>query len=214
MAERIKQAQIIALPGGYAAFGEPDGFGKFAVNYFLNPRVRDAFEEFLNARKGLAVGVGTGFQALLRLGLIPYGEFREMTEDSPVLAGNMVGRHVSTAARVKVVSVLSPWFSGYEADEAYSTVVSTGEGRFAAEKAVIERLAANGQVAAQYMDMCGGAVMDVVSTVGSTVEAVTSPDGRVLGKLGHCERYADGLFKNLPGGFDRRIFEAGVGYYR
>jgi len=168
-------------------------------------------------RKGLIIGVGTGFQILLQLGLVPNGEIGCLNEGSPVLAANSVGRHVSTISQTKVVSVLSPWFSMCEVGEVHSVAVSAGKGRFIVDTALFDTLAANGQIAAQFVDFSGNASMDVKFNPCNSafaVEAVTSIDGRILGKVGHTERYAKGLFKNVPGNYEQRIFEAGVKYYK
>lgn len=213
----IEQAQIIMLPGGFSAGDEPDGSGKFIATMFRNPRIKESIMNFLNHRDGLMLGICNGFQALIKLGLVPYGEIRDLDEDSPTLTYNKIGRHVSCMVRTKVVSTLSPWFSGMELGEIHTIPVSHGEGRFVAKPAVLQKLIANGQVATQYVDLEGRPSNDILYNPNGSdeaIEGITSPDGRVLGKMGHSERVGEGVAVNIPGNKYQPIFQGGVNYFR
>lgn len=217
MERKIEQAQIVMLPGGFSAGDEPDGSGKFIATMFRNPRIKEAVMELLNHRDGLMLGICNGFQALIKLGLVPYGEIVDLTEDSPTLTYNKIGRHVSCMVQTKVVSTLSPWFSGVELNEIHSVAVSHGEGRFVANPEVIQKLIAKGQVATQYVDLEGKPSNDVLYTPNGSYEAIegiTSPDGRILGKMGHSERTGAGVAINIVGNKYQPIFEGGVNYFR
>jgi phosphoribosylformylglycinamidine synthase len=216
LSERISRANIIALPGGFSAGDEPDGSGKYIASLFRSERIKESVAGFLDRRGGLMLGICNGFQALIKLGLLPYGEIREQTEDSPTLTRNIIGRHASFIAQTKVTSNLSPWFALTDPGEVYNMPISHGEGRFTAREDEIKALAAKGQIAAQYVDLDGKPTMDArYNPNGSAwaVEALTSPDGRILGKMGHSERISDGIYKNVPGVYDQRIFEASVRYF-
>ena len=213
----VKRANIIAFPGGFSGGDEPDGSGKFIATTFRNPKVADAVKELLSVRDGLALGICNGFQALVKLGLVPHGDIVEMTEDSPTLTFNNIGRHVSTLVDLRVASTKSPWLSNCKVGEIYTVPVSHGEGKFLANDAWVQKLIAGGQVATQYADASGKPTMvSPYNPNGSVcaIEGITSPDGRVLGKMGHSERIGDNLMKNFDGNFDMKIFEAGVGYFK
>jgi phosphoribosylformylglycinamidine synthase len=217
LAEAIDQAQILMIPGGFSGGDEPDGSGKFIATMLKNPRIRDALMRLLGERDGLALGICNGFQALIKVGLVPYGDIRDMRPDSPTLTFNTIGRHMSRLVDIRVTSTLSPWFANVQAGEVFTEAVSHGEGRFVASAAEIEDLFKNGQVAAQYVDASGLPSMDTAHNPNGSmcaIEAITSPDGRVLGKMGHSERYRPGLYLNVPGNKDRELFESGVAYFR
>ncbi len=216
MVKRIDNSQIIALPGGFSGGDEPDGSGKFIATTFRNPYIKEAVMRLLKQRDGLILGICNGFQALIKLGLVPYGEIRDMTEDSPTLTFNTIGRHVSRMVYTKVVSNLSPWFSKVKPGDIHVIPVSHGEGRFIAPPDKIAQLFKSGQVATQYVDFEGKPTYDIrFNPNGSAmaIEGITSPDGRVLGKMGHSERIGTSVAKNIPGEKDQRIFEAGVEYF-
>ncbi len=217
MVKKIENAQIVMLPGGFSAGDEPDGSGKFIASMFRNPRIKETVMDLLTQRDGLMLGICNGFQALIKLGLVPYGEIVDLTEDSPTLTYNKIGRHVSCMVQTKVVSTLSPWFSGVELGEIHTVAVSHGEGRFVAKKEVIQKLIANGQIATQYVDLDGNPSNDVIYTPNGSYEAIegiTSPDGRILGKMGHSERTGEGIAINIPGNKYQPIFAGGVNYFR
>jgi len=215
MVKRIDNSQIIAIPGGFSGGDEPDGSGKFIATTFRNPYIKEAVIRLLKERDGLILGICNGFQALIKLGLVPYGEIRDMTEHSPTLTFNTIGRHVSRMVYTKVVSNLSPWFSKVRPGDIHAVAVSHGEGRFIASPEQVAELFRNGQVATQYVDF-GKPTYDIrFNPNGSlmAIEGITSPDGRVLGKMGHSERIGTNVAKNIPGEKDQRIFEAGVEYF-
>ncbi len=217
MARRIGKAQIVMLPGGFSAGDEPEGSGKFIAAFFRNNRISEAVRELLQNRDGLMLGICNGFQALIKLGLVPYGEIVALDENSPTLTFNQIGRHVSTIVRTRVVSTLSPWFSNVEAGHIETIAVSHGEGRFIAGPAVLEQLIQNGQVATRYVDLEGNPAAEMPYNPNGSVEAIegiTSPDGRVLGRMGHPERLDPGLALNVPGDKEQRIFAAGVKYFQ
>ena len=217
MEQIIRQSQMIMLPGGFSGGDEPDGSGKFIATTFRNPRVSEAVSDLLNNRDGLMLGICNGFQALIKLGLVPYGEIRELKPTDPTLTFNTVGRHISHMAYTRVTSVKSPWFSGVNAGDVFAIPVSHGEGRFMADLETVKQLAANGQIATQYVDL-GGKPSDSIefNLNGSVcaIEGITSPDGRVLGKMGHSERKGENLYKNVPFEKDQKIFESGVNYFK
>jgi phosphoribosylformylglycinamidine synthase len=213
----IKDSQIVMLPGGFSGGDEPDGSGKFIAAMFRNPRIKDAVHELLQKRDGLMLGICNGFQALIKLGLVPYGEIRDLNDSSPTLTHNQIGRHVSCMVRTKVVSNLSPWFNNVKVGDIFTIPVSHGEGRFVADKAVVGKLRINGQIATQYVGSTGAPSADIPFNPNGSVnaiEGITSPDGRVLGKMGHSERIGGCVAKNVPGKQDQQIFEAGVAYYK
>lgn len=213
----IRESQIIMLPGGFSAGDEPDGSGKFIATVFRNERIKDAVMDLLKNRDGLMLGICNGFQALIKLGLVPYGEIVDIEEDMATLTYNEINRHMSSIIRTKIISNKSPWFSEVKLGDIHSVAISHGEGRFVAPKELLERLARNGQIATQYVDLNGNISMDMpYNPNGSMVaiEGITSPDGRILGKMGHSERIGDNLYKNIPGDFDQKIFKSGVNYFK
>lgn len=218
MAKRIAQAQIIMFPGGFSAGDEPEGSGKFIATLFRSPALSEALETLLYKRDGLALGICNGFQALIKLGLLPYGHIQPLRADSPTLTYNTIGRHLSRMVNTKVVSVMSPWFSNVQAGDVHTIAISHGEGRFVATPQQIRELAANGQIATQYVDLKGNASYDSTYNPNQSimaVEGITSPDGRVLGKMGHTERFsADDVFENITGNKFQPIFKAGVAYFK
>lgn len=217
MVKNIRTSQIVMLPGGFSAGDEPDGSGRFIAAVFRNERIKEAVMDLLYNRDGLMLGICNGFQALIKLGLLPYGDIREIGESSPTLTFNKIGRHVSTVVKTKVTSKLSPWLSGAELGDIHWVPVSHGEGRFICSEEEIKRLINNGQVAFQYVDFQGNASMDISHNPNGSyyaVEGITSPDGRILGKMAHSERTGRGIMKNLPGEKDQRIFEAGINYFK
>ncbi len=213
----INEAQIIMFPGGFSAGDEPDGSGKFIATAFQNPRLSEAVNDLLKNRDGLALGICNGFQALIKLGLVPYGEVTALKEDSPTLAMNNIGRHVSKSVYTKVVTNKSPWLMEAKLGGVYAIPASHGEGRFVANSEWLEKLKANGQIATQYVDACGNPTMDEDYNVNGSywaIEGITSPDGRVLGKMAHSERRGDGVAVNIYADQNQRIFESGVKYFR
>ncbi|WP_240986789.1 phosphoribosylformylglycinamidine synthase [Acididesulfobacillus acetoxydans] len=217
LAGSIRKSQIVMLAGGFSAGDEPDGSGKFIAAMFRNPRVEEAVEDLMRRRDGLMLGICNGFQALIKLGLVPYGEIRDLQEDSPTLTYNRIGRHISCMAQTKVVSVLSPWFSQVEPGDVHTVALSHGEGRFVASPEVIQSLVEKGQIATQYVDLAGNPSHDVRYTPNGSYEAVegiTSPDGRILGKMGHSERSGAFVAKNVPGNKYQPLFAGGVEYFR
>lgn len=213
----INSSQIIMLPGGFSAGDEPEGSGKFIAAFFRNPKIKEAVMEFLNKRDGLMLGICNGFQALIKLGLVPFGEIRDIDEACPTLTYNKIGRHVSTIVNTKIISNLSPWFNNAQVGDIHSIAVSHGEGRFVATDEMVQQLKAKGQIATQYVDFEGNASSDVKFNPNGSyfaVEGITSPDGRILGKMGHSERIGKNVFKNIPGEKDQKLFEAGVNYFK
>ena len=215
-AEMIRRCQILALPGGFSAGDEPDGSAKYIVNVLKNEYIAEAVNELLYTRDGLIIGICNGFQALIKTGLLPYGKLGDVTSDSPTLTFNTIGRHVAKLVRTTVSSKLSPWLSETELGEVHTVALSHGEGRFFAQQDHLERMKAAGQICFQYSDADGRVIGNgEVNPNGSVynIESVCSPDGRILGKMGHSERYRPGVFKNVSGSFDQRIFESGVKYF-
>ena len=216
-AKALGQAQILFLPGGFSGGDEPDGSGKFITAFLRNPRLSEAVADLLGRRMGLAGGICNGFQALVKLGLVPFGEIREMTPECPTLTFNTIGRHQSKLVRTRVASVLSPWLALCEPGEVHLMPISHGEGRFVCAEPLLQRLVENGQVATQYVDLNGAPSMDIQYNPNGSVcaiEGITSPDGRVFGKMGHSERVGPGLYKNVPGNTDNKMFRAAVEYYK
>lgn len=213
----IRSAQIIMLPGGFSSGDEPDGSAKFTATVFRSARVRDAVHDLLKNRDGLMLGICNGFQTLIKLGLVPYGEIRDTTETAPTLTFNRIGRHQSRIVRTRISSALSPWFNRVDAGDIISVPISHGEGRvvFPCETE-LELVKTNGQIACQYVDLEGKPSMDTDYNPAQSqlaIEALTSPDGRILGKMGHSERYTQGLYKNVKGNYDSGIFISGVSYF-
>ena len=213
----IKRSQIIMLPGGFSGGDEPDGSGKFIAAMFRNPRIKEEAMELLQKRDGLMIGICNGFQALIKLGLVPYGEIRDLSENSPTLTHNTIGRHASCMVETRVISNLSPWFNNVKVGDVHTIAISHGEGRFVADAETVKKLQQNGQIATQYVDAAGNPSLDIAFNPNGSVDAIegiTSPDGRVLGKMGHSERIGASVAKNVPGNKDQQLFEAGVRYYK
>ena len=217
IAAAISRANIVAFPGGFSGGDEPDGSGKFIATTFRNPRIADELEKLLKVRDGLALGICNGFQALVKLGLVPYGEIRPLVSESPTLTYNNIARHVSRLVNIRVASVKSPWLSACSVGDVFSVPVSHGEGKFVAPADALENLRKNGQVATQYCDLSGAPTMQYPFNPNGSVwaiEGITSPDGRVLGKMGHTERTGENLYKNCPPVLDMKLFESGVRYFK
>jgi len=216
MARQIDKSQILMLSGGFSAGDEPDGSGKFIASALQNEQVKEAVEQLLD-RGGLILGICNGFQALVKVGLLPYGRFGQVTATSPTLVKNDINRHVSKIVTTRVASTMSPWLAQTKVGDLHQVAISHGEGKFVADQAMLNELIAGGQVATQYVDLAGRASMDVtINPNGSTaaIEGITSPDGRIFGKMGHSERWGDNLYKNVPGNYDQRIFAAGVDWFK
>ncbi len=217
LATKISESQMIFLPGGFSGGDEPDGSGKFITAFFRNAEIKEKVSDLLENRDGLICGICNGFQALIKLGLVPYGKIIDTDENCPTLTYNTIARHQSKIVRTRVASNKSPWLALTEVGDVYAVPVSHGEGRFFASEALIRKLAENGQIATQYVDFDGNATGDVrFNPNGSmfAIEGITSPDGRVFGKMGHSERTGEGLYKNVPGNYDIRMFEAAVRYFK
>ncbi len=215
--QKIRSSQIIMIPGGFSGGDEPDGSAKFITAVFRNPGISDAVSDLLENRDGLMLGICNGFQALIKLGLVPEGKIVDGTENSPTLTYNKIGRHASCLVRTGITSVKSPWLAGVNVGDVFTIPVSHGEGRFIASGDVLEKLKANGQIATQYVDFDGNPSMDIAFNPNGSVmaiEGITSPDGRVLGKMGHSERIGHNVYKNVLGDKDQKIFESGVKYFK
>ena len=213
----INESQILMFSGGFSAGDEPDGSAKFITSVFRNERIKEAVHRLLQERDGLALGICNGFQALVKLGLVPYGEIKTQKDDSPTLTTNSIGRHISKSVYTKVVTNKSPWLRKATLGGVYAVPASHGEGRFVASKEWIDKLFENGQVATQYVDVNGNPTMDEdFNPNGSyyAIEGITSPDGRVLGKMAHSERRGDGVALNICGDQNQLIFESGVEYFK
>ncbi|HBE9571743.1 TPA: phosphoribosylformylglycinamidine synthase [Clostridioides difficile] len=213
----IKSSQIIMLPGGFSAGDEPDGSGKFIATVFRNPRVQEAINEFLTQKDGLMLGICNGFQVLIKLGLVPYGEIRVPSESAPTLTYNNIGRHQAKIARTRISSNKSPWLAQTNVGDIHNIAISHGEGKFVASEDVMRELIANGQVATQYVDFNNEATYDIEFNPNGSfyaVEGITSADGRVFGKMGHSERIGEEVYKNIIGEKEQKIFESGVKYFR
>ena len=216
-AEELKQAQMIFIPGGFSGGDEPDGSGKFITAFFRNAAVKEGVTDLLENRDGLMCGICNGFQALIKLGLVPYGKIIDTDETCPTLTFNNISRHQSRIVRTRIASNKSPWLSLTNVGDVYNVPISHGEGKFLASEELIRKLAANGQIATQYVDLAGSATADVhFNPNGSlyAIEGITSPDGRVFGKMGHSERIGKGLYKNVPGEYDIQMFKAAVKYFK
>ncbi len=217
LTESIKKSQIVFIPGGFSAGDEPEGSGKFIAAIFRNPKIKNAVMDLLKNRDGLMLGICNGFQALIKLGLVPYGEIREIDETTPTLTFNKIGRHVSKIVYAKTVSNLSPWLSNVDVNTVQAVPISHGEGRFVANKEWLNKLRASGQIATQYVDFKGNPTMDIFFNPNSSdfaVEGITSPDGRVFGKMGHNERFGNFVGQNIPGNKEIKLFQAGVEYFK
>ena len=215
--KEIKSSQIIMLPGGFSAGDEPEGSGKFIATAFRNEKIKEAVMELLNNRDGLMLGICNGFQALIKLGLVPYGEICDIKEDMATLTYNNINRHMSSIIRTRIASTKSPWFNEVKVGDIHNVAISHGEGRFVAPESLLKKLEENGQIATQYVDFDGNVSLDMPYNPNGSVlgiEGITSPDGRILGKMGHSERIGENLYKNVPGNFDQKIFESGVKYFK
>ena len=216
-AKAIRQSQIVFIPGGFSGGDEPDGSAKFITAFFRNAQIKDAVHELLKNRDGLMGGICNGFQALIKLGLVPYGEIIDADDKCPTLTFNTIGRHQSRIVRTRIASNKSPWLSATKPGDIYNVAISHGEGRFIAPEALILDLAENGQIATQYVGLDGVPTNDVNYNPNNSafaIEGITSPDGRVFGKMGHSERKGYGMYKNVPGEYDMKMFESAVKYFK
>ena len=216
-AKAVGSSQIVFIPGGFSGGDEPDGSGKFITAFFRNAAVKEAVTELLERRDGLMCGICNGFQALIKLGLVPYGKIIDTDENCPTLTFNTIARHQSKIVMTRIASNMSPWLSETKVGEVYGVPVSHGEGRFIASDELIKTLAKNGQIATQYCDLDGNATTDIqFNPNGSAlaIEGVTSPDGRVFGKMGHSERIGSNLYLNVPGNYDIKMFASAVKYFK
>ena len=216
-AKKIEDSQMIFIPGGFSGGDEPDGSGKFITAFFRNGAIKESVTRLLEQRDGLMCGICNGFQALIKLGLVPYGKIMDTDENCPTLTFNVIGRHQSRIVRTRVASNMSPWLANTQVGDIYNVAISHGEGRFYASEELARQLIANGQVATQYVDLDGNATADVhFNPNGSifAIEGITSPDGRVFGKMGHSERIGNGLYKNVPGDYDIKMFRSAVEYFK
>ena len=215
-AKELATSQMVFVPGGFSGGDEPDGSGKFIMAFFRNAAIKEGVHDLLNNRDGLMAGICNGFQALIKLGLVPYGKIIDTDADCPTLTFNSISRHQSKLVRIRVASNKSPWLAGTEVGEVYTVPISHGEGRFLASDELIRQLAANGQIATQYVDLDGNATDDIRYNPNNSafaIEGITSPDGRVFGKMGHSERIGNGLYKNVDGKYDMKLFESAVKYF-
>ncbi|MBQ3133196.1 MAG: phosphoribosylformylglycinamidine synthase [Clostridia bacterium] len=214
---RIRESQIIAIPGGFSGGDEPDGSGKFITAFFRNPQMTEAVMDLLKNRDGLMCGICNGFQALVKLGLVPFGEIRDMDDTCPTLTFNTIGRHQSMLVNTRVASNKSPWLSRCQVDDVHTIAISHGEGRFVASDELLAQMIQNGQIATQYVDLSGQPTQEIrfnPNTSVAAIEGITSPDGRVFGKMGHSERRGDNLYKNVAGNKWQPIFEGAVDYFK
>ena len=216
-ANELKQSQMIFIPGGFSGGDEPDGSGKFITAFFRNPEIKEGVTQLLENRDGLICGICNGFQALIKLGLVPYGKIIDTDENSPTLTYNTIAKHQSRIVRTRIASNKSPWLSLMSVGDIVNVPISHGEGRFLASDDLVKKLAENGQIATQYVDLDGNATSDIHFNPNDSayaIEGITSPDGRVFGKMGHSERIGSGLYKNVPGNYDIRMFESAVNYFK
>ncbi|MDO4518116.1 MAG: phosphoribosylformylglycinamidine synthase subunit PurQ, partial [Bacillota bacterium] len=216
-AKASKDAQMIFIPGGFSGGDEPDGSGKFITAFFRNPRINEVVTDLMDNRGGLMCGICNGFQALIKLGLIPFGKIIDTDENCPTLTLNEIGRHQSRMVRIRVASNKSPWLANTKVGDIYTVPVSHGEGRLLAKKELLDQLAKNGQIATQYVDFDGNPTTDIrFNPNGSAyaIEGMTSPDGRVFGKMGHAERTGYGLYKNVTGQYDMNMFKSAVEFFK
>ena len=216
-AAKVRESQMIFIPGGFSGGDEPDGSGKLITAFFRNAEIKEAVTALLSERDGLMAGICNGFQALIKLGLVPYGKIIDTNETCPTLTYNRIGRHQSKLVQTRIVSNRSPWLAGVQPGEVYTVPISHGEGRFMASQELLTELAANGQIITQYADFDGNATMEIQYNPNGSdwaVEGIISPDGRVLGKMGHSERIGSGLYQNVPGRFDMRMFTSAVKYFK
>ena len=217
IAAKIADSQIVFIPGGFSGGDEPDGSAKFITAFFRNPAIKEQVEKLLNDRDGLMCGICNGFQALIKLGLVPYGKIIDTDANCPTLTFNTIARHQSRIVQTRIASTKSPWLSLMNVGDIVNVPISHGEGKFLAPDALIQELAANGQIATQYVDLNGNPTMDAAFNPNGSlyaIEGITSPDGRVIGKMGHSERYSNGCYKNVPGNYDIQMFKAAVKYFK
>ena len=217
VAKKIAESHIIFIPGGFSGGDEPDGSAKFITAFFRNPEIKEEVRKLLDERDGLMLGICNGFQALIKLGLVPYGKIIDTDESCPTLAHNIIGRHQSKLVRTRVATNKSPWLQGVEVGDEITVPISHGEGRFLCDESLALELAKNGQIATQYVDLDGNPSMDTAFNPNGSIfaiEGITSPDGRILGKMGHSERINDGLYKNVPGDYELRLFESAAKYFK
>ena len=215
-AGKLKESQMVFIPGGFSGGDEPDGSGKFITAFFRNPAVKDAVTDLMDNRSGLMCGICNGFQALIKLGLVPYGKIMDTDETCPTLTLNEIGRHQSRLVRIRVTSDKSPWLANTLVGDVYTVPVSHGEGRILADEELLKKLARNGQIATQYVDFDGTPSDDIRYNPNGSVyaiEGMTSPDGRIFGKMGHAERVGYGLYKNVSGKYDMEMFKAAVNFF-
>ncbi len=213
----LKTAQMIFIPGGFSGGDEPDGSGKFITAFFRNEMIKEGVTNLLDNRDGLMCGICNGFQALIKLGLVPFGKIIDTDENCPTLTFNTIARHQSKIVRTRIASNKSPWLSSMNVGDIVNVPISHGEGRFIAPASVIEALVKNGQVATQYVDLKGKPTSDIRFNPNNSmlaIEGITSPDGRVIGKMGHSERYHNGLYKNVYGNYDIKMFASAVKYFK
>ena len=217
VARKLSESQMVFIPGGFSGGDEPDGSAKFITAFFRNPAVKEQVTRLLKQRDGLMLGICNGFQALIKLGLVPYGKIIDTDDTCPTLSYNVIGRHQSKMVRTRVCTNKSPWLAGTEVGEIYTVPISHGEGRFLASEELVKQLAANGQIATQYVDLSGAPSMDTEFNPNGSIcaiEGITSPDGRVLGKMGHSERVGDHLYRNVPGKYEMNLFRSAVKYFK
>ena len=217
VARKLSESQMVFIPGGFSGGDEPDGSAKFITAFFRNPAVKEQVTRLLEQRDGLMLGICNGFQALIKLGLVPYGKIIDTDDTCPTLSYNVIGRHQSKMVRTRVCTNKSPWLAGTEVGEIYTVPISHGEGRFLASEELVKQLAANGQIATQYVDLSGAPSMDTEFNPNGSIcaiEGITSPDGRVLGKMGHSERVGDHLYRNVPGKYEMNLFRSAVKYFK
>ena len=215
-AQAIRESQIIMIPGGFSGGDEPDGSGKFITSFFRNPLITEEVENLLGQRDGLMLGICNGFQALVKLGLVPFGHITENKADNPTLTFNNIGRHQSKMVRTRIASNKSPWLAGVNVGDIHTVPISHGEGKFVCSQSLLQKMAFNGQIATQYVDLDDEPTYQVQfnpNTSVMAIEGITSPDGRVLGKMGHSERIGKNICKNVPGEKDQKIFQSGVEYF-
>jgi phosphoribosylformylglycinamidine synthase len=208
---------MVFIPGGFSGGDEPDGSGKFITAFFRNGEIKEGVHDLLNNRDGLMCGICNGFQALIKLGLVPFGKIIDTDENCPTLTFNTIARHQSKIVRTRIASNKSPWLQGMNVGDIISVPISHGEGRFIGSEELISELVKNGQVATQYVDLDGNATYDVAFNPNDStyaIEGITSPDGRVFGKMGHSERIGDGLYKNVLGEYDIKMFKSAVKYFK
>ena len=215
--KKLAESQMVFIPGGFSGGDEPDGSAKFITSFFRNPAVKEQVSALLERRDGLMLGICNGFQALIKLGLVPYGKIIDTDESCPTLTYNVISRHQSKIVRTRVCTNKSPWLSGTEVGQIYNVPISHGEGRFLASEELVKKLAENGQIATQYVDLAGAPTMDTAFNPNGSIcaiEGIVSPDGRVLGKMGHSERIGKDLYKNVVGPYDMQLFASAVKYFK